>query len=77
MKLEFCAFLRMLLEKSGLEITDRWVDYDWDENAVTNYIVKTPEELLKLAGYSPISELKGEYDPLYMFCNYAEEETND
>lgn len=74
MKLEFCVFLRMLLEKSGLEITEYHLDYDWDENSFGYYTVKTPEELLELAGYTPISGLKGEYDPMYMFCNYAEEE---
>ena len=74
MKLEFCVFLRMLLEKSGLEITEYNLDYDWDENSFGHYTVKTPEELLELAGYTPISGLKGEYDPMYIFCNYAEEE---
>ena len=74
MKLEFCVFLRMLLEKSGLEITEYNLGYDWDEDSFDYYTVKTPEELLELAGYTPISGLKGEYDPMYMFCNYAEEE---
>ena len=68
MKKEFCKFLQQLLDEAGVELR-------YYSDFICSSVNITPEDLLLMAEYTPICNIKDDVDPEYILLNWVN--TND